>query len=63
MKIKKMVKVETEVPDGTYSGIWSGYIVEFEYNGEKYEAEVEKGVRGLGIPCTITITGDEIEVN
>ena len=63
MKIKKLVKIESEIPDGIYSGLWSGYIVEFEYNGDKYEAEVDRGVRGLNIPCTISVNDGEITVN
>lgn len=61
--LKKKVLEDTTLPDGTYSGLWGGYIVEFECNGVAYEAETtEVGIKGIDIPCTIEIDGDNFNV-
>lgn len=31
------VPKETTLPDGIYSGIWGGYIIEVKYNDRYYE--------------------------
>ena len=58
--ITKLVTQESAVPDGTYSGLWGGYIVDFTYNGDKYRADTKNGVRGMNIPCNITIKDNEV---
>ena len=43
--------------DGTYTGIISGYT--FTYNNKKYHT-VDKGIRGINVPITITVKDSEI---
>ncbi len=43
-------------PDGKYKGSWSGYEVKFEDNdGDTFEGRTENGLRGIDIPCEVTI--------
>ena len=46
----------TELPDGTYKGIQSGYV--FVYGGNQYMTPL--GVKGLYIDTTITIKDHKI---
>jgi len=55
MKSKSLNQVD--IADGTYSGIWGGCIVRARLNNgnESEPIEVNPGVRGINIPCTVII--------
>jgi hypothetical protein len=56
MKYKARILKPTIVPDGWYSGKWSGYELEFELNGEPCFATLKKrGVRGINIPVRFRV--------
>lgn len=61
-EVSKSVHVR-EIPDGVYEGFWSGYVVRFRVGGDSYEARVDVGVRGLNVPCKVTITLGEILID
>jgi hypothetical protein len=46
---------ETTLPDGIYTGIWGGYIINIYYNEKYYELTTEEGVRGTGFKVVVTI--------
>lgn len=48
--------------DGKYPGRWSGYQVEFHVAGIEHNAEVVKGIRGIDIPCEVTVVNGAISV-
>lgn len=50
------------VPDGTYHGTWSGYTVKFETPDGVYEGRSTQWVRGLNVPCTVEVTGNQFRV-
>ena len=62
LSLSKKVSVDTTIPNGTYTGVWGGYVVQFEHDGETYEAKTDVGVKGINIPCTINIEGTDITV-
>ena len=35
------------------TGKWSGYEIDFEYNGHKYRLKTRLGVRGFNIPVRV----------
>lgn len=43
------------IPPGQYQGIWGGYIVTI---GDKWRLTTKDGVRGINIPCTVTVAED-----
>jgi len=43
-------------------GSWSGYEVTVKFNKEHYKLKVDKGVRGLGCACTVTVQNDKWSV-
>ena len=43
------------LPDGYYTGIWGGYIIELSYKDKRYELRTENGVRGVGIKVVVQI--------
>ena len=49
------VPKETTLPDGIYSGVWGGYIIDVTYDGRNYSLTTEEGVRGFGIKVMVTI--------
>ena len=53
--IKVKLPQEVTLPDGIYSGIWGGYIIELTYKGKTYELTTEEGVRGMGFKVVVTI--------
>ena len=55
IKITEKVPKEVKLPDGTYLGIWGGYIIEVKYNDKTYELITEEGVRGIGFKVVVTI--------
>jgi hypothetical protein len=62
-KVTKLVPTESFLPNGTYSGLWSGYSVTLKHNGETYELETEVGVKGINCRCTVTVENGEVRVN
>lgn len=55
LEITKKEPQKAELPDGIYEGIWGGYIITINYNGETYEAKTEHGVRGIGFKVIVII--------
>lgn len=53
---KVVVASPRTIPNGVYSGFWSGYHVEFAVEGLEYEGRSEHGVKGIQVPCQVTVT-------
>jgi len=49
------VNAAGSVPDGRYDGTWTGYLVRFAVDGVAYEGESDEGIRGMNVPCTVTV--------
>jgi hypothetical protein len=49
-----------ELVDGSYNGIWGGYIVTIMGNG--YTFETENGVKGINIPVAVEVKDGEAKV-
>ena len=49
-----------DIPDGTYAGRHSGYVVKFEHEGREIRCHTKDGVRGINIPCTFRIKNNRI---
>lgn len=57
----------SDVPDGEYEGLWTGYAVQVEINGENYEFITEKAcyefvapgviIQGLNTACRVIVAG------
>ena len=58
----KRIEPADGVPDGEYEGRWSGYTVQFETPHGKYDGRSTVGVRGMNIPCTVTVTCGQFKV-
>ena len=50
-------KNKVELIDGSYKGIWGGYIVVIMGNGYTFETEI--GVKGINIPVTVEVKDGE----
>ncbi len=50
------------ISDGIYNGIWGGWEVSFDYNGEKRKIETSIGVRGFNIPVKVKVNNEKIIV-
>lgn len=61
-KLERLIYESVILPDGTYTGYWGGYVVEFHHEGQDYTLKTSIGIKGINIPCVITIKGDDIEV-
>jgi hypothetical protein len=55
LSIKEKVPTITTLPDGSYQGLWGGYVIEINYKGKTYELTTEEGVRGIGFRVVVTI--------
>lgn len=57
ISIKKLVtsKRTVKLPDGNYSGLWSGYTIELRHSSGMYRLETEEGIRGINIPVTVSV--------
>lgn len=53
--ITEKVPQATTLPDGYYTGVWSGYIIELTYGKKQYELSTEEGVRGINIKVIVEI--------
>ena len=51
------------VPDGSYIGRQTGYLVSFETPHGKYEGLVIHGVRGINIPRLILVSAGKFSVH
>lgn len=51
-KVVKQVTM-TVIPEGKFEGIWSGYIVKLEIDGEQYELTTTDGIRSLRAECWV----------
>lgn len=61
--LTKVVKeFQSDIPNGVYEGLWSGYTVSFFVHGVGYRGESSNGVRGMNIPCVITVNGGRFSV-
>lgn len=57
--IKKKLPQKTTLPNGSYIGTYSGYIITIDYKNESYEIAVDEGIRGL-VKVVVTIDGNNI---
>lgn len=46
--------MEDTIQNGSYQGVWGGYIIQANVAGKKVEIETRNGVRGFNIPVTVT---------
>lgn len=53
--IKEKLPQIATLPDGYYSGIWGGHIIEVNYKGKIFELETENGVRGFGYNVVVHV--------
>ena len=53
---------ENDIPFGKYRGYWSGYNVDVLINDENYNIKVDKGIRGILIPCWVIVHSDGVSV-
>lgn len=52
----------TTVPDGEYTGRWGGYEINFEHEGREVNVcTIERGVRGINIPCKFRIVNGRLD--
>jgi hypothetical protein len=59
ISITEKVPQKATLPDGNYSGVWGGYIIEVKFKDKTYELRTEEGVRGVGFRVVVTITNGE----
>ena len=50
-----------DIPNGSYKGEWSGYIVTFNTPYGKYKMDCSAGLRGTA-PCTVVVKDGEYTV-
>ena len=55
LSFKEKVPTITTLPDGVYSGIWGGFVIDVNYKGKTYELITEVGVKGFGIKVIVNI--------
>ncbi len=53
-EIKQSGNVRT-LPDGWYSGVWSGYRIKITHMMSVYELTTEEGVRGTGSAVVVQV--------
>lgn len=41
--------------DGVYDGLWGGHVVVVVHEGTTYHVHTHDGVRGMNIPCKVTV--------
>jgi len=63
ISIKEKVPRVTTLPNGTYMGVWGGYVIEVNFNGKTYELETEEGVKGFGIKVVVIINDNVATFN
>lgn len=57
----KMVR-SVMLPNGEYHGTWSGSVVTLQFDGYTIEIKTSDTIRGINIPCVVTVNGGEIEI-
>ena len=56
LEIKEKIPTPpTQLPDGTYIGIWGGSEIEVSFKDRKYSLTTDVGVRGFGYKVVATI--------
>jgi hypothetical protein len=55
LEITERIPEPTSLPDGTYTGIWGGYVITLSYDKKTYELKTKEGVRGFNIKVVVTI--------
>ena len=55
LEVKELVPQDAILPDGIYSGIRGGYIIELYHLGKKYQLKTENGIRGMNYPVTVYV--------
>ncbi len=54
--ISAKIKIpKSNIPNGTYHGIWGGYEIIFTAHSIEYELQTEEGVRGRGFKVLIKV--------
>ncbi len=51
------------IANGTYPGTVGGYEVQFTVNGVAVIGQMDKGIRGINIPCTVHVHEGEVTVS
>ena len=59
LKIEEKAPVATTLPDGYYTGILGGYVIEVKYKDKYYQLTVEEGIRGVGFRVVVIIKDGE----
>ena len=55
-KVDKIERIEeVTLFDGVYDGVWGGYLVVVVHDGTTYHIHTHVGVRGINIPCKVTV--------
>lgn len=52
----------SNVPNGTYRGVWGGYSVECEIGGKEYLFVTKVGALGIDIPVEVVVKNGRIMV-
>lgn len=60
--LSKPIKM-SDVPDGDYTGLLSGYCVTFLVHGHPYVAHMKTGLRGMNIKCTVVVKDGAAKVS
>lgn len=50
------------IPDGAHRGYWTGYEVRVRIDGQAYQLQTSRSVRGNDMPCVVTSWNGVIEV-
>ena len=54
-RVSNIYQRATNLPIGEYDGYWSGGMVEFAIDTTVYRADVDIALRGVNIPCVVTV--------
>jgi len=52
-----------KIPDGTYQGLWGGYIVNFKVGQINFELTTSLGLKGMNFPCIVTVRKGTVTVD
>ena len=53
----------SDLPNGTYNGVWGGYEVVIRVGNVSYKLYTEQGIKCVNCPCTIAIFNGTGTVN
>lgn len=62
VRVSKLVETNDILPDGKYCGIIGGSFVSFHIGRGMYRIETDQAVRGLNIPCVISVEKGKVIV-